>query len=163
MPCGFPGDESISMASKFSPSSRRSVANRSGGEPLSREKRSPSTHSPSLVRAFTLARSAGSRPSAARLRAVTGAGIPGWLSTGASTAGSTAMASAYPPVKHMPTAPTPGPPHSACAWAAEKGRQIHAVARVDEPLTELGHARVQPRHFVHYDDRRTGPRPIHLV
>ncbi len=28
------------------------------------------------------------------------------------------MARAYPPVKHMPTAPTPGPPHSACAWAA---------------------------------------------
>jgi hypothetical protein len=58
------------------------------------------------------------------LRAVSGAGIPGWLSTGASTAGSTAMARAYPPVKHMPTAPTPGPPHSACAWAVSARSQV---------------------------------------
>ncbi len=44
--------------------------------------------------------------------------MPGWLSTGASIRSSTAIASANPPVKHMPTAPTPGPPHSAWALAA---------------------------------------------
>ena len=32
--------------------------------------------------------------------------------TGATTEGSVIMASAKPPVKHMPTAPTPLPPHS---------------------------------------------------
>jgi hypothetical protein len=54
-------------------------------------------------------RSASSRPTAARLRAPRGAGSAGWLTTGASTDASMAMASANPPVKHMPIAPTPGP------------------------------------------------------
>jgi len=57
------------------------------------------------------------------LRAVSGAGSAGWLTTEASTAGSTAIASANPPVKHMPTAPTPGPPYSPCALAASARSQ----------------------------------------
>lgn len=32
--------------------------------------------------------------------------------------GSTAIDSANPPVRHMPIAPTPGPPHSVCACRA---------------------------------------------
>ena len=47
-----------------------------------------------------------------------GNGSDGWLSTGASTTSSTIMASAKPPVKHMPTTPTPGPPQRSCSAAA---------------------------------------------
>ena len=47
-----------------------------------------------------------------------GNGSEGWLSTGASTMSSTIMASAKPPVKHMPTTPTPGPPQRSCSAAA---------------------------------------------
>ena len=47
-----------------------------------------------------------------------GNGSDGWLSTGASTTSSTIMASANPPVKHMPTTPTPGPPQRSCSAAA---------------------------------------------
>lgn len=36
--------------------------------------------------------------------------------TGATTAGSVIIARAKPPVKHIPTAPTPAPPQSACAF-----------------------------------------------
>jgi hypothetical protein len=63
-------------------------------------------------------------PSAARPRLVTGAGRAGWLATAARTDGSTAIARANPPVKHMPTAPTPGPPHSACAITASARRKL---------------------------------------
>jgi len=42
----------------------------------------------------------------------------GWASTGASTAFSNIIDSAKLPVKHMPIAPTPLPPHSLCACAA---------------------------------------------
>ena len=34
------------------------------------------------------------------------------------------MPSANPPVKHMPTAPTPGPPHRACSAAARARSQL---------------------------------------
>ena len=47
-------------------------------------------------------------------------GSDGWLSTGASIRSSTIIASAKPPVKHMPTAPMPGPPHSSCICRAER-------------------------------------------
>ena len=47
-----------------------------------------------------------------------GKGSDGWLSTGASTMSSTIMARAKPPVKHMPTTPTPGPPQRSCSAAA---------------------------------------------
>ena len=54
-----------------------------------------------------------------------GNGIDGWLSTGASISSSTAIASAKPPLKHMPTAPTPGPP--ACAWRSRASARSHAI------------------------------------
>ena len=47
-------------------------------------------------------------------RAPTGKGSEGWLSTGATTTGSTIMPRAKPPVRHIPTAPTPGPPQRSC-------------------------------------------------
>ncbi len=47
-----------------------------------------------------------------------GKGSDGWLRTGATTTSSTIIASAKPPVKHIPTAPTPGPPQRSCSDAA---------------------------------------------
>ena len=67
-------------------------------------------------------------PTAARRDRVIGNGSDGWLSTGASMVSSTIIPSAKPPVKHMPTAPTPGPPHS--AWAS-------AARRRNQPITGL--------------------------
>jgi hypothetical protein len=42
----------------------------------------------------------------------------GWARTDASIDGSSIMVSAKLPVKHMPIAPTPRPPHSSCAVRA---------------------------------------------
>ena len=53
-------------------------------------------------------------------------GSDGCASTGASTDGSSIIDSAKLPVKHMPIAPTPGPPHSRCANAASA--RSHCVA-----------------------------------
>ena len=51
-------------------------------------------------------------------------GSEGWDSTGASIAVvDAAIASANPPVKHMPTAPTPGPPHRSCSADARARSQ----------------------------------------
>jgi len=50
-------------------------------------------------------------------------GSDGCDSTGATTDGSVIIASAKLPVKHMPTAPTPRPPHSLCAWRASARSQ----------------------------------------
>src|SRR5665811_806899 len=59
-----------------------------------------------------------------RLRdGLTGMGNDGWDSTGATTTGSTAMARAKPPEKHIPTTPTPGPPHRSCSRAARARSQ----------------------------------------
>ena len=68
-----------------------------------------------------------------------------------------------PGYAHLPQRPAHFTAAERRARAPEKGRQVHAVAGVDEPLTEPGYARVQPRHFMHYDHRRTGARPVHLV
>ena len=70
------------------------------------------------VRSLTLARSASEIPMSALNFLESGNGSDGWLSTGASTMSSTIMASAKPPVKHMPTTPTPGPPQRSCSEAA---------------------------------------------
>ena len=51
------------------------------------------------------------------------AGSDGWLSTGATTTSSTIMPRAKPPVKHIPTAPTPGPPHRMCSSRARARNQ----------------------------------------
>src|SRR5207245_116284 len=53
----------------------------------------------------------------------------GWARTGASIAGSSIMVSAKFPVKHMPMAPTPGPPHSWCASRASA--RSHCVTGLD--------------------------------
>ena len=55
-------------------------------------------------------------------------GSDGCESTGASIAGSSIIDSAKLPVKHMPIAPTPGPPHSPCARRASA--RNHATAGV---------------------------------
>jgi hypothetical protein len=108
-PAGFPGPESNSMTSKASPSRERIAAIRSSGTARSLVNRSPSTHRPSLVRAATASSSAAeTHGSFRRLREI-GIGVEGWLITGAITDGSTAVASAKPPVKHMPMTPTPRP------------------------------------------------------
>ncbi len=65
-----------------------------------------------------------------------GNGSDGWLSTGATTASSTIMARANPPVRHMPTAPTPGPPQRSCSWRASARSQtvtgdVRPVAQVE--------------------------------
>ena len=101
-----------------SPSSRRKVAKRSSKQNGSLLNRRPSTHVPSDVRSLTRARSASEIPTSALNFFDNGKGSDGWLSTGASTMSSTIMANAKPPVKHMPTTPTPGPPHRSCSAAA---------------------------------------------
>ena len=62
-------------------------------------------------------------------RLAIGNGCEGWLSTGASTKSSTIMASAKPPVKHMPTTPTPGPPQRSCSDLAS-GRSQEVIGLV---------------------------------
>ena len=57
------------------------------------------------------------------LALVTASGIDGWDSTGARSRSSVAMARANPPVKHMPTAPTPGPPQRSCSARASARSQ----------------------------------------
>ena len=52
----------------------------------------------------------------------------GWLPTGARTAGSTADASAKPPLKHMPITPTPRPPARPCRSRAS-ARTYSAIGR----------------------------------
>ena len=59
----------------------------------------------------------------------TGNGSEGWATTGATTDGSTIIASANPPVKHMPSAPTPGPPSSPCSERA-RDRSHTAIGEV---------------------------------
>jgi len=56
--------------------------------------------------------------SAARFLDPIAPGMEGCERTGATTAGSVIIASANPPVKHIPTAPTPGPPHRSCSKTA---------------------------------------------
>ena len=57
-----------------------------------------------------------------------GNGTDGWLPTDARTAGSTAAASAKPPLKHIPMTPTPGPPAVPCRRRAS-ARTYSAIGR----------------------------------
>ena len=82
------------------------------------------TGQPALTRSFTDARSAGERLRSRERAGVTTNGTDGWLSTGAATWPSTIIARAKPPVKHMPRAPTPGPPSSSCSEAARARVQV---------------------------------------
>src|SRR6185312_2879312 len=54
---------------------------------------------------------------------LTGKGNEGWDRTGARVGESSIMASAKLPVKHMPIAPTPGPPWRSCASLASARSQ----------------------------------------
>ena len=56
-------------------------------------------------------------------------GNVGCDNTGASIEGSSIIDSAKLPVKHMPMAPTPGPPHSSCASRANA--RSHCVTGLD--------------------------------
>ena len=67
-------------------------------------------------------------------------GSDGWASTGAATESSTIMASAKPPVKHIPRAPTPGPPSSACSSRASD-RSQSAMGEV-RPAASLVNSRL---------------------
>ncbi len=116
--------KSSSTPTDPSPSRARRWANRSGGLARSPENRSPSTQVPAAARSTTRARSGSDSPTSARRRRLRGKGSDGWLRTGATTASSTIMPRAKPPVKHMPTAPTPGPPHLRCSSRANARSQL---------------------------------------
>ena len=111
-----------SIAMNASPSFSRRVANRSPTK-LSSVKRSPSTWHPCWARSITATSSSGDRLRSAPRCLPTGNGIDGCDSTGAIIRSSTIIPSAKPPEKHMPTAPTPGPPTSACTFRASARSQ----------------------------------------
>jgi hypothetical protein len=77
-------------------------------------------------------------------RLLTGKGNDGSASTGASRRSSAAIASANPPVKHIPTAPTPGPPQRACSLAARArsqlitGEVLPVASTVNSRLMQVG-------------------------
>ena len=90
-------------------------------------------------------------------------GSDGCDSTGARTGESATMPSAKPPVKHIPTTPTPGPPHSSCSERASarsqsitgevapvastvNSREMHAGTMLDKRVA--GHRQVAPTHRV---------------
>ena len=52
-------------------------------------------------------------------------GNEGWLSTGATRMSSSIIPKANPPVKHIPSAPTPGPPQ--VSWASAASARSHRV------------------------------------
>src|SRR5664279_4930321 len=117
---------------KPSPNRSRKNANRSAGTNGSPSKRNPRTRRPWAQRRATASRFR-SPQSIVRLRdGLTGMGNDGWDSTGATTTGSTAMARAKPPENHIPTTPTPGPPHRSCSRAARARSQ--PVIGEDRPV-----------------------------
>ena len=75
-------------------------------------------------------------------------GREGWESTGATTAGSVIIARAKLPVKHMPTAPTPLPPHSAWAWAARARSQ--STIGLDRSLAQTWNSRLMQMACEHH-------------
>jgi hypothetical protein len=52
---------------------------------------------------------------------------------------STIIARANPPVKHMPTTPTPGPPQLSCSWRARA--RSHTVTGEVRPVTQVANSR----------------------
>jgi hypothetical protein len=70
---------------------------------------------------------------------IAAAGNDGWDNTGAPTLDSVIMASAKPSVKHMPMAPTPRPPHSACAFRASA--RSHSMIGLDLPANQTLNSR----------------------
>jgi hypothetical protein len=97
----------------------------------------------------TMSSSAGPQSTVRFRLFVTGSGSDGCDSTGATTRRSTAIARAKPPLKHIPTTPTPGPPDRSCSWAASSRNQpitgdVRPVARTVN--SRLMHAAaIEPR------------------
>ena len=120
---GMPGAASSSVSSTtstLSPNSAFRRAMRASGTSLSDEKRRASSDRFSSLNRFLA--QASSEAEQSRPPTLP-SGSEGWDSTGATTAGSVIIARAKPPVKHMPTAPTPLPPHSSCALRARARSQ----------------------------------------
>jgi len=78
-------------------------------------------------------------PSDRRRDGDTGNGSDGWLSTGANIVSSTIMPSAKPPVRHIPTAPTPGPPLS--RWALAARARSQATTGLVRPVAKMVNSR----------------------
>ena len=76
-------------------------------------------------------RTAASSSGAISSPAGSSSGSVGSASTGASIAGSSIIVSAKLPVKHIPIAPTPGPPHCSCASRASA--RSHTVTGLEPP------------------------------
>ena len=94
----------------------------------------PGTRRPTLLDALEIG---GRQTEVGGLALACATGSDGWLSTGATSLSSTIIASAKPPVKHIPTAPTPGPPHCSCTSRASARSQtmagdVRPVAQVVE-------------------------------
>jgi hypothetical protein len=66
-------------------------------------------------------------------------GKDGCDSTGATTDGSVIIARAKPPVKHMPTAPTPLPPHS--AWTCRARARSQSTIGLERPSFQTVNSR----------------------
>ena len=64
-----------------------------------------------------------------------GKGNEGWATTGAATDSSTIIASANPPVKHMPSAPTPAPPSS--SWSERANERSQSATGEVAPTLSL--------------------------
>ena len=107
--------------------------------------------------ALTTSRSAGERLRSAARALPTGNGAEGWHSTGAATESSTIIASAKPPVKHMPSAPTPGPPSSSCSSRARL-RSQPAIGAVS-PVASLVNSRLTQTWRSDARDRERGSSP----
>ena len=73
-------------------------------------------------------------------RFVTASGSDGCESTGATMRRSTAIARAKPPVKHIPTTPTPGPPARSCSSAASARNQ--PITRDVRPVASTVNSRL---------------------
>ena len=66
-------------------------------------------------------------------------GSDGCDSTGATTEGSVIIARAKLPVKHMPTAPTPRPPHS--AWTCRASARSQSTIGLERSLAQTSNSR----------------------
>ena len=128
-----------------------------GHEAVAREAKAEHLHaggSPLLTRA----RSSSEMPSRGR-RLVSPSGNDGWLRTGASMRSSTIIPSAKPPVKHMPTAPTPGPPHRLVRVGGRRRNQpLIGVVLFSDERSELGarHTRARSTQARRYGLAPTG-------
>ena len=140
-----------------SPKSARSESNR---VPTSRSpvKRRPSTSQPWVARCAIASWSSGDRFRSAARALPKAKGSDGCDSTGAIITSSSIIPSAKPPLKHMPTAPTPGPPTSRCNCLASA--RNHAMTGEVWPNASVVNSR--DTHTLLIDDKMyflSGARP----